>query len=108
VRFNTATGTAYLDARLHFRDNNTNALFYVRFEGVVKIDAKISLVMSWSPEAATSKSSDHYHFIHPIIETSSAEHKWLEETAFVGHGHYFIPGDGTQAVEFEIYKLVTG
>jgi hypothetical protein len=31
----------------------------------------------------------------------------MEQTIFVGHGHLYAPGDGTQGVEYEIYKVVS-
>lgn len=108
LRVDIATGTGYLDARLQFRDDASGAAFYIRFEGVIRLDPKIQRIIEWSPEAATTESKDHYSFINPVIEVSKEEHKWMEQTAFVGHGHYVIPGDGTQAVEYEIYKLISG
>ena len=108
VSFDAATGTGHLDARLQFQDKQTGAAFYVSFTGIVKFDEKIQLVMQWSPEAKTTQSKDHYSFTNPVFEVSNEEHKWMEQTVFVGHGHYYVPGDGTQAVEYEVYKLVTG
>lgn len=108
LRLDSATGTAYLDARLHFREKDTGDVFYVRFEGVMKLDAEIEKVLQWSPEARSTKAGEHYSFISPVVEVSNAKYKWMERTALVGHGHYYVPGDGTQAVEFEIYQLVTG
>lgn len=102
------TGTAYLDARLHFREKDTGSVFYVHFTGIMRLDATIEKVLQWGPEARSTKAGEHYSFVDPVIEVSSDKHKWMERTAFVGHGHYYVPGDGTQAVEFEIYQLVTG
>jgi len=103
-----ATGTTYLDARLHFREQSTGDVFYIRFTGVMRLDASIEKVLQWSPEARSTRAAEHYSFVSPVIEVSAERHKWMEQTAFVGHGHYYVPGDGTQAVEFEIYRLVTG
>ena len=108
VRFDTMTNTAYLDARLHFRDKNTKAAFFVWFEGLVRMDEKIQLVWQWSSDAATTDEGDHYFFVNPVIEVSDSRHKWMEQTAFVAQGHYVVPGDGSQSVGFDVYKLVSG
>lgn len=108
LRLNPATCTAYLDARLHFRDKETGDVFYISFTGVMRLDPVIEKVVSWAPDAKSTKAAEHYSFVHPVIEVSAERHKWMERTAFVGHGHYYVPGDGTQAVEFDIYQLVSG
>lgn len=108
-----STATGHLDARVHFRSDNADTdVFYVHFTGLVVMDEKIAPIMAWSAEAATTQSRDHYAFMQPLFEVSNVKHKWMETTAFVGHGHYVVEhgGDGQQrqAVEYEIYKLVTG
>lgn len=112
LRFDSVEGLGHLDARLHFRDRkNRDRLFYVRFEGLVRLDEKIQLVFEWSDQAVTTKSSEHYNFVGPIVEVSRDEDKWMEKTVFIGHGHYVVErpesGPQRQAVEYEIYKLAS-
>ncbi|KAK4556276.1 hypothetical protein LTR86_006420 [Recurvomyces mirabilis] len=107
IKFDTASGTVYLDARVHFRDPATDSIFYFRAEGISRLDEKSALIFAWSPEAKTTQASDHYLFVSPIFEVSKEEHKWMEQHCFVGHGFYTAPGDGTQGVTFTIYKLVS-
>nr|POF13700.1 hypothetical protein CFP56_02723 [Quercus suber] len=108
----TTTMTGHLDARMHFRSRARTDVFYVHFTGLVRFDEKIGLIMEWSSDVQSTTSADHYSFISPQFETSSAEQKWMERTAFVGHGHYVVEqdddGSQKQAVEYEIYRLVTG
>lgn len=108
ISVDSATGTAYLDIRTHFRDRQSGDVFYVQAKGISRVDEKVQLVMAWNPDAKTTKGGDHYAFSTPTFEVSGEKHKWMERTAFVGQGHWEVPGDGTQAVEQEIYRLVAG
>lgn len=68
----------------------------------------VQKVLEWSPEARTTTSSEHYFVTTPKFEVSSEKLKWMEQTVFVAHGHFVVPGDGTQAVEYEVYRVVSG
>lgn len=103
--------TGHLDARMHFRDESLGAIFYVRFEGLIRLDSRMQKILEWQPDAQTTESRDHYGFVHPIVEVSREEDRWMESTAWVGHGHYVVEHEGGEtkvAVEFELYRLVTG
>ncbi|KAK6420014.1 hypothetical protein LTR95_016987 [Oleoguttula sp. CCFEE 5521] len=102
-----ATGTAHLDVRIALRTKDGDSI-YIYYPGIIKLDEKIGMALSWDPAMRTTKSSDHYFFTTPRIEVSNEKHKWMEQTVFVAHGHFFAEGDGTQAVEYEVYKLVSG
>ncbi len=71
------------------------------------MDPKVQKVLEWSPDAETTKSEDHYFFATPVFEVSSEKLKWMEQTVFISHGHFYVPGDGRQAVEYEVYKVVS-
>ena len=64
-------------------------------------------VLEWSPEARTTEGSEHYFLTTPKFEVNREELKWMEQTVFVARGHFVVPGDRTQAVEYEIYKVVS-
>lgn len=71
------------------------------------MDPHVEKFLQWSPDAKTTKSEDHYFFTTPIFEVSSEHLKWMEQNVFISHGHFYIPGDGSQAVEYEVYKVVS-
>ena len=73
----------------------------MRYEGVVHVDEASNNALHWSKEAKTTESKDHYWMCTPMYEVSSERLKWMEEWVFV-------PGDGTQWVEYEIYLVGTG
>ena len=103
--------TIYLDARVYLRDDASGATFYVRFEGVARTDDLIQKILEGNSDARTTESKDHYEFNNPIFEVSREEDRWMESTAWIGHGHYVVERHGDQmdvAVEFEIYRLLTG
>lgn len=103
--------TTFLDARVHFRDEKLGAAFYVRFEGVARVDEHIQKILDGSDDARTTESKDHYEFNSPIFEVSREEDRWMESTLWVGHGHYVVErkeGEMKVAVEFEVYRLVSG
>lgn len=102
--------TTYLDARVHFRDQALGASFHVRFEGVARLDEHLQKILDASPDARTTEAKEHYEFNNPIFEVSREEDRWMESTAWVGHGHYVVERQGEAmdvAVEFEIYQLVS-
>ncbi|EXJ59432.1 uncharacterized protein A1O5_12057 [Cladophialophora psammophila CBS 110553] len=101
-----SSGVAHLDIRAQARSEGGEC-FYLHYPGILKMDEATQLVLQWSPEAKTTRSEDHYFVTTPVFETSSQDFKWMEQNIFIGHGHWYIPGDGTQAVEYEIYKVVS-
>ena len=101
-----ATGTAHLDARVQARTSDGEHI-YIRYPGIIKIDSTLEKAFAWDPQARTTKSDDHYWISTPIFEVSSEKLKWMEQSVFVAHGHIYAPGDGTQAVEYEVYKVVS-
>lgn len=100
------TGVAHLDIRTQVR-TEAGDLIYVHYLGILKMDEATQKALQWSPDAKTTRSDDHYFMTTPMFETSSESLKWIEQSLFIGHGHWVIPGDGTQAVEYEIYKVLS-
>jgi hypothetical protein len=100
------TGVAHLDIRTHARTADGD-LIYLHYSGILKVDEASQKALQWSSDAKTTRSEDHYFMTAPIFETSSESLKWMEQSLFIGHGHWVIPGDGTQAVEYEIYKVLS-
>ncbi|KAJ9624493.1 hypothetical protein H2203_005228 [Taxawa tesnikishii (nom. ined.)] len=100
------SGTAHLDIRAQARSDNGEQIYF-HYPGILKVDEATQLALQWSSRAKTTTSQDHYWFITPTFEVNSENLKWMEQTVFIGHGHWVIPGDGTQAVEYEIYKVVS-
>lgn len=107
-RVDESTGTAYLDGRGQFRDKDTGDTFYVTITGLLKMDEPTQLVFGWSPDAKSTKAGDHTWFTTPHFEVSNEKYKWMEQNWFVTQGHWHVPGDGTQAAEHDVYKLVSG
>lgn len=102
----TAGGVAHLDVRAQARSADGEML-YTHYTGLFKVDEMVQKFLEWSPEARTTESKDHYFVSTPVFEVSSERLKWMEQTAFVAHGHFVAPGDGSQAVEYELYKVVS-
>ncbi|TKA65041.1 hypothetical protein B0A49_09992 [Cryomyces minteri] len=100
------TNIAHLDIRTQARTAE-GGYIYMHYPGILRMDDATQKALQWSPDAKTTRSEDHYFMTTPIYETSSEELKWIEQSLFIGHGHWHIPGDGTQAVEYEIYKVVS-
>ena len=100
------TGTAHLDIRFQARSKEGD-MIYGYYPGIIKLDPEIEKFLQWSPDAKTTESKDHYFFTTPTFETNSETLKWIEQTVFVSHGHFYVPGDGSQAVEYEVYKVVS-
>ncbi|KAF2170377.1 hypothetical protein M409DRAFT_51426 [Zasmidium cellare ATCC 36951] len=111
LRVDPSTGTGHLDARLHFRSKtDPSYVFFVRFEGIVRMDEAIQKIWEWSPEAKTTEFGEGRNFVSPVIECSAEENKWMETTVFVGWGRYVVEGQGDerrQAVEYEIFAVGT-
>jgi hypothetical protein len=100
------TGVAHLDIRTQAR-TEAGDLIYIFYPGILKMDDATQKALQWSPDAKTTRSEDHYFMTTPRFETSSESLKWMEQSMFIGHGHWVIPGDGSQAVEYDIYKVLS-
>ena len=101
-----SSGTAHLDIRFQARSADGD-MIYAHYPGIIKVDAAVQDFLQWSPKAKTTESKDQYFFTTPVFEVSSEKLKWMEQTLFLAHGHFVVPGDGTQAVEYEVYKVVS-
>ncbi|KAK3615602.1 hypothetical protein LTR56_026490 [Elasticomyces elasticus] len=106
-RLDATTGVLHLDVRSQARNRETGDCIFVTYTGFIKLDPLAQAVMEWSPDARTTESSEHYFITTPKFEVSSEALKWMEQTVFVAHGHFVVPGDGTEAVEYEVYKVVS-
>ncbi|PVH75079.1 hypothetical protein DL98DRAFT_593467 [Cadophora sp. DSE1049] len=104
ILLDTSLNVAHLDVRTQARTDDGESV-YVHYNGILKIDEAGSKVLAWAKDAKTTNFGDHYWFSGPIIETSSKEFKWVENTAFVGQGRFIVDDDGAEAVEYEIYKV---
>ncbi|KAK5728298.1 hypothetical protein LTR15_001433 [Elasticomyces elasticus] len=105
-----ASNTGYTDTRVQLRSTNAetgkvDAMFFVTYRGILKLDEKVLLAMTGSPEAKTTSPEDHYCFMGVSFEVSEERHKWMEQTFFVGHGHVHMGEAGSMALEYDIYKL---
>ena len=106
-----AAGVGYTDVRCQFKETDPamgeiEAIFFMKYRGVAKLDEKIQLAFAGSPEAKTTKVEDHYVVANVVFEVSAERHKWMEQTLFIGQGHGYCPGDGTVAAEYEVYKVL--
>ncbi|KAK0934340.1 hypothetical protein LTR29_014071 [Friedmanniomyces endolithicus] len=106
-----ATGMGYTNVQVSFKSvdaqtGKSDGIFVMTYRGVLKVDELFQLALSGSPEAKTTSSEDHYCVANVTFEVSDERHKWMEQTLFVGHGHAYVPGDGSAAAEYEVYKVV--
>ena len=81
------------------------AFISVHMPGMTKMDELLQKALSHSPEARTTRPEEHYWMTTPTFETNSEKFKWLEQHVFIGQGHIEILSEGTQAAEFDIYKV---
>lgn len=104
--FDAASGTGHLNVRFSAR-SEAGDMIYGHYPGILKMDAEAGKCLQWSPEARTTESREHYWFATPVFEVSSERLKWIEQSVFVAHGHFYVPGDGRQAVEYEVYRVIS-
>jgi Protein of unknown function (DUF3237) len=102
----TATGVGQMDLRATGKTEEGETIC-LRLTGIVKMDDQLQESLSWGPGMKTTRSEDHYWIVTPTFETNSERLKWMEQNVFIGHGHILVPGEGTQSVEFEVYKVVS-
>lgn len=126
-RIDGSAGVAHLDGRAQFRDSQSGDMFYLTIQGIMALDEAGQLALGFSPDAKSTKAGDHKWFTTPIIEVSNEKHKyedfsissrdiadgasnfrWMEQSWFVSQGHWHIPGDGSQAAEHDIYRVLAG
>ncbi|CRG88086.1 hypothetical protein PISL3812_05113 [Talaromyces islandicus] len=98
------TGVSDLDVRIQARTDDGHSL-YVHYNGKLKANDKVDKVLSFAPDAKTTNYGDHEWFITPIVETSDPKFKWVEESVFIGQGHFIVDSTGS-AVEYQIYRIV--
>ena len=99
-------GVAHLDVRTQLRTEGGDIIL-VHYPGILKMDEATQKMFQWSPDAKSTNPEHHYFMITPRFETSSQSLKWMEQTLFIGHGHWLVPGDGSQAAQYEIYKVIS-
>ncbi|KAL4805771.1 hypothetical protein BDV18DRAFT_12955 [Aspergillus unguis] len=103
VLMDPSTKTGHVDVRAQARTLAGHFLS-IRYTGIIKADEKSAKIFGQAPDAETTEYRDHYYFIRPVFETSDPDLKWVEETVFLGRGH-FVVEDGRTAVEYEIYRV---
>ncbi|KAK3046847.1 hypothetical protein LTR09_011688 [Extremus antarcticus] len=107
-RADPGTRIIHLDSRFNARNTETGEVLYGYYPGITRPDPEMQKCLERSPEARTTEGREHYWVMTPTFEVSGEGMKWMEQTVFVAHGHWFVPGDGRQAVEYEVYKVVSG
>lgn len=101
----TAKGVGYTNVQAHFRaadapeTGEPSGTFFMTYQGVVKLDEKLQLALSGSPEARTTSSEERYCLANVVFEVSEERHKWMEQMLFVGQGHAFVGEGGSAAAE---------
>jgi hypothetical protein len=109
LSLDTTRHVGHIDARGTVKvDGSETEMIYMHYGGVVHVDEAGNKALHWSKDAATTESKDHYWMVTPSYEVSSERLKWMEESIFVGHAHWYIPGDGRQFIEYEVYLVETG
>lgn len=98
------TNVSNLDVRIQARTDNGHSLF-IHYNGKLKANDKVNKVLSFAPDAKSTEYGDQEWFATPIVETSDPDFKWVEESVFVGQGH-FVVEQSASAVEYQIYRVV--
>ncbi|KAJ9613149.1 hypothetical protein H2200_003090 [Cladophialophora chaetospira] len=101
---NPSTNTAHLNVRFAARSSSGDVI-YTEYQGILKVTEAGQKVLAGSPEAKSTAYGDQEWFISPRIETSSDKFKWMEETVWLGQGHWVVDEKGS-AVEYEVYRAV--
>jgi hypothetical protein len=104
LQMNPATNTAHLNVRIGARSSTGEAIF-VQYQGILKVTEAGGKVFSGAPDAKSTEYGDQEWFISPIIETGAEKFKWMEETVWVGQGHFVVDEKGS-AVEYQVYRVV--
>ncbi|ETI20969.1 hypothetical protein G647_07312 [Cladophialophora carrionii CBS 160.54] len=102
-QMNPSTNTAHLNVRLAAR-SSAGAAIFVQYQGILKVDKAGGKVLSGAPDAKSTEYGEQEWFISPLIETSDERLKWMEESVWVGQGHWIVDGKGS-AVEYQVYRL---
>lgn len=95
---------SHLDVRIQARTENGHSL-HIHYNGKLKANDKVNKVLTFASDAKSTDYGDQEWFATPIIETSDPKFKWVEESVFVGQGHFVVEPTGS-AVEYQIYRVV--
>lgn len=96
--------------RLSLRLRDSAHAIYVRYEGLLRVDAASHPQLMGQRNAASTRWGQHEWFMSPVFETSDPDLKWIEEACFVGEGRWVVEkekGSGEQeiGVEYQIFRL---
>jgi hypothetical protein len=103
-QINPSTNTAHLNVRLGAR-SSTGAAIFVQYQGILKVNEAGGKVLSGALDATSTEYGEQDWFISPLIETSDEQLKWMEESVWIGQGHWVVDGKGS-AVEYQVYRVV--
>lgn len=101
---NPEDNTAHLDVRLGLRSLEGGHSIYLRYEGVLRVDAKSFPQLTGGSNAKSTEFGEHEWFTSPIFETSDPDFKWMENSSFVGEGRWVVE-DGEIGIEYQIHRL---
>ena len=101
---NPATKTAHVNVRFAACTSSGDAIF-AQYQGILKVDEAGEKLLAGAPDAKSTAYGDQEWFISPQIETSSEKFKWVEETVWLGQGHWVVDERGS-AAEYEVYRVV--
>ena len=92
---NPATNTAHLNVRAGARSSTGDGIF-LQYQGTLEVNEAGEKVLSGSPDARSTEYGDQEWFTSPLIETNSQNFKWMEETVWLGQGHWVVDEKGVQ------------
>jgi hypothetical protein len=101
---NPATHTAHLNVRIGARSSTGDSVF-VQYQGILKVNDAVAKVLGGAPDAKSTEYGDQEWFMCPFIETSAEKFKWVEDTMWLGQGHWIVDEKGT-AVEYQVFRVV--
>lgn len=93
-----ADGFGRLDVRAQFLTDD-GAVIYASYLGVLEMNEKVQRALS--DESQSTDYADHYFRSSPRFETGDPRYAWLNQSLFVGEGH-FLPG---RTVEYKVYRV---
>jgi hypothetical protein len=104
LQMNSTTNTAHLNVRVGAQTTEGDVVF-VQYQGILKVTEAGQKVFAAAADAKSTDYGEQEWFTTPRIETSSEKFKWMEETVWIGQGHFVVDEVGS-AVEYQVYRLV--
>ncbi|MCJ1462221.1 hypothetical protein MMC07_000821 [Pseudocyphellaria aurata] len=95
-----------LNAHVVVKDDESDALVYLSYQGIVDLTPEVKLILMGSPDAKTTDFGGS--FIEMRFETGDEKLKDLEVGVFVGAGRFRVETGKPVVVEYKVSRVVRG